>query len=121
MFRSERREFLSREIRENEKRIALTLFIEISVSRWIERCRELSRFKMARRSYRVAIKELSKGVHSNVTLMVREAIENLSSIQELPRWIENLLRSYRARFSEILMDQNCDNNYRERKLKRLDR
>ena len=94
MFRSDRREFLSREIRENEKRIALTLFIEILVSRWIKRCRELSRFKMARRSYRAAIEELSIGVHNNVTLMVREAIENLSSIQELPRWIENLSRSY---------------------------
>ena len=70
MFRSERREFQSREIRENEKRIVLTLFIEISVSRWIERCRELSRFKMARRSYQAAIEELSKGVHNNVTLMV---------------------------------------------------
>ena len=38
VFGSDRREFLSREIRENEKRIALTLFIEISIPQWIERC-----------------------------------------------------------------------------------
>ena len=31
----------SREIEKNEKEIVLTFYIEIPVSRWIERCREL--------------------------------------------------------------------------------
>ena len=39
------------EIEKNETEIALTLYIEIPVSQWIERCRELSRIKMARGSY----------------------------------------------------------------------
>ena len=34
----------------------LTLYIENSVSRWIERCRKLLRIKIARNSYRGAIK-----------------------------------------------------------------
>ena len=52
--------------------------------------------------------------------MDREAIEHLSSIHKLPRWIEKLLRSYRDKFSKTSMDRNCDNNFRERKIKRLD-
>ena len=81
-----------REIRENEKRIALTLFIEISVSRWIERCRELLRFKMARRSYRGAIERCPQQCdldgsrsyresieHTGTSSMDRESIEKLSS------------------------------------------
>ena len=93
MFRSERREFQSREIRENEKRIVLTLFIEISVSRWIERCRELSRFKMARRSYQAAIERCPQQCdldglrsyresieHTGTSSMDRESIDKLSSL-----------------------------------------
>ena len=38
--------------------------------------------------------KLSRGIHSKVISMDRAAIENLSSIQKLPRWIEKLLRSY---------------------------
>ena len=62
--------------------------------------REVSRFK----SYQM---ELLRGIHSKVTLMDREAIEHLSNIQRLPRWIKKLLRSYRDKFSKTSIDQNC--------------
>ena len=106
----------SREIKKKKKqrKIALRLYIGNHNSQWIERCREVSRFK----SYQM---ELLRGIHSKVTLMDREAIEHLSNIQKLPRWIKKLLRSYRDKFSKTSMDRNCDNNYRERKLKRLDK
>ena len=70
----------SREIKKNEVEIALTLYIEILFSRWIERHRELLRIKIARNSYRVAIEELTRGVHSKRGSMDREAIEHVSSI-----------------------------------------
>ena len=57
--------------------------------------------------------ELLRGIHSKVTLMDREAIEHLSNIQKLPRWIKKLLRSYRDKFSKTSMDRNCDNNCRD--------
>ena len=96
------------------KKIALTLYIDKYTARWIDRCREVSRIKNSQM-------ELSRGVHSKVTLMDREAIKHLLSIQKLPRWIEKFSRSYRDWFSKTLMDRNCDNSYRERNLKRLDR
>ena len=65
--------------------------------------------------------KLSRGVHNKVTSMDREAIEYLSSTHKLSQWIENLSRSYRDKFSKTLIDQNCDNSCRERKIKRLDR
>ena len=83
-------------------------------SEWIGRYREVSRFNFRQM-------ELSRGVHCKVTLMDRTAIENLSSKQNVSRWIENLSRSYRDKFSKALMDQNSINFYRERKIKRLDR
>ena len=51
---------------------------------------------------KICQKELSRGVHSKVTSMDREAIEHLLSIQKLPRWIKKLLRSYRGKFSKFL-------------------
>ena len=51
MFGKVRRPKGSREIEKNEMEIALTLYLEIPVSRWIKSCRELLRIKMARRSY----------------------------------------------------------------------
>ena len=73
------------------KKIALTLYIDKYTARWIDRCRVVSRIKNSQM-------ELSRGVHSKVTLMDREAIENLSSIQKLPWWIKKLLSSYRDKF-----------------------
>ena len=79
MFGREKREFLLREIEENEKRIALTLFIEISVSQWIERYRELLRIKIFKMSCRGAVEDLTKGVHNKVTSMDREVIEHIET------------------------------------------
>ena len=87
MFRKMRSHKGSREIEKNEMEIALTLYIEIPVYQWIERCRELLRIKIFQ-------KELSRGVYSKMTSMDRGAIKNLSSKQKLSRWIENLSRSY---------------------------
>ena len=110
-----RDDFLSREISEKWKKIALMLYID---KKWSSMDWEVSSFKI---SLDGAIEELSRGVHSKVTLMDWVAIENLSSIQKLPRWIEKLLSTYQDQFSKTSMDQNCDNSYRERKLKMLDR
>ena len=71
-----------REIKKNEWEIALNLYIEIHDSQWIKRFGEVSRFKF----WQIG------------TLMDREAIENLSSIQKLPWWIKKLLSSYRDKF-----------------------
>ena len=54
-----------------------------------------------------AIKDLSRGVHNKRISMDWEAIENLSSIQKVSRWIKQLSRS----------NWECD----KKKLKRLDR
>ena len=91
----------------NEEKIMQTLYIEIPIYRWIEKCRKLSKIKKVRNSYREGIKQLSKGVHSKRGSINREAIEHLSSIQKLPQWIEWLLRSYWdwiSRISTISMD-----------------
>ena len=77
--------------------------------------REVSRIKIRENSYQVAIENLLKGVHNKKGSMDRKAIEHLSSMQKLPRWIEKLSISYRDWISRISMDQDCDN--RERKLK----
>ena len=84
--------FYREKLEKMRKRITLTLFIEISVSRWIERCRELLRFKMARRSYRGAIERCPQQCdldglrsyresieHTGTSSMDRESIEKLSS------------------------------------------
>ena len=70
--------------RRNERNVTRTLYIEIPVSRWIERCRDLSRIKMRE----IAIEQLLR-----ICLEVSKAkgsrwIEKLSSIQKVPRWIE---------------------------------
>ena len=84
MFGKVRSQKGSREIEKNEMEITLTHYVEIPVSRWIKRCRELLRIKMARMSYQETIKKLSRGDHSKVTSRDQEAIEHLSSIQKLP-------------------------------------
>ena len=45
------------------------------------------------------------------------AIKHLSSRQKVSRWIENLLTSYRDKFSKVSMDPNCINFYWKRKIK----
>ena len=51
------------------------------------------------------------------TLMDRESVEDLSARQKVSRWIEKLSRQS----SEISMDRDCDNFYRDKKKKGLDR
>ena len=65
--------------------------------------------------------KLSRSYREVSTAKSPRWIEKLSSVQKLPRWIKKLLRSYRDKFSKTSMDRNCDNNCRERKIKRLDR
>ena len=49
--------------------------------------------------------------------MDRESVEDLSARQKVSRWIEKLSRQS----SEISMDRDCDNFYRDKKKKGLDR
>ena len=76
MFGKVRKQKGSKEIEKNETEIALTLYIEIPVSRWIEWCREQSRIKMAKMSYLATIETLSRVFHSKVTSMDQEAIKH---------------------------------------------
>ena len=55
------------------KEIALMLYIEKYEAQWIERYREVLSFKFLPNG---AIEELTKGVHSKLTSMDREAIEH---------------------------------------------
>ena len=114
VFGREIRELLLRKIGEKWKKIVLILYIDKYTTRWIGRYQEVSRIKNSQM-------ELSRGVHSNLTSMDREAIENLSSIQKLSQWIEKLLRSYRDWFLKTSMDWNYDNSYWEKMFKRLNR
>ena len=56
---------------------------------------------------------LSRGVHSKVTSMDREAIEYLSSIQKLPRWIEIMITSIEKRSSRGSIDSLAVKRYRK--------
>ena len=62
--------------------------------------RQVSRIKISRNSYRVAIEELTRGVHIKRGSTDKEDIEHIETSS---------------------MDRDCDNSYREKKLKRLDR
>ena len=90
--------FYREKLEKMRKRITLTLFIEISVSRWIERCQKLSRIKIFIISYRGANERCQQQgyldgsrsyqasiEHKKTSLMDRVAIEIES--QE-SRWIE---------------------------------
>ena len=80
----------------NERNIALTQYIETYIARWIGRCQEVTGLKNSQMSYRASIRKLSRGVHNKVISTDRETIEHLSSIQKLPRWIENLSSIYQV-------------------------
>ena len=83
---SERERCLGRwEVRKDWERsrrnVARTLFIEILVSRWIKRCRELSRIK----TREIAIKELLRCYREVSTANKLRWIEKLSSIYQASR------------------------------------
>ena len=100
----------------NERNVTQTLYIEIHVSRWIERCRELSRIKTCK----LTVEELSRIYREVFIAKGSRWIEKLSSIQKVPRWIEQLSSIQKVpRWIEQL-----SSNYREcdkKKLKRLNR
>ena len=60
----------------NERNVAQTLYIEILVSRWMERCQKLSRIK----KQEIAIEELSRVVYNKRDSMDREAVKQLSRL-----------------------------------------
>ena len=60
----------------NERNVAQTLYIEILVSRWMERCQKLSRIK----KQEIAIEELSRVVYNKRGSMDREAVKQLSRL-----------------------------------------
>ena len=71
------REVFCRErLRRNERNAAWTLYIENPVSRWIKRCRELSRIKKRE----IAIEQLSRSYRKVSTAKGTRWIEKLSSI-----------------------------------------
>ena len=79
----------SKRMREN--RVETYIYIENHKAQWIERCRELSRFK----TRETAIEKLSRICREVSTAKKAWWIEELSSIQKLPRWIEKLSSSHR--------------------------
>ena len=76
-----RRQKGSKEIEKNEVEIALTLYIEIHNSRYIERCREVSRFK-TRES---AVEELFRICWKVSTAKRSQWIKKLSRIYQASR------------------------------------
>ena len=87
----------------NERKFVWTLYIKISVSRWIERCWELSRV-----SYWRAIERCPQQIN----------FDGLRSYRAYRNFLDGS-SSYRDWISRISMDRDCDNSYREKKLKKL--
>ena len=86
---------------------------------------QVSKIKICQKELSSSYREVSiaKGArasieHTENSLVDQEVIKHLSSIQKLPWWIKKLSKSY---WDWISMDQDCDNSYQEKKLKRLDR
>ena len=92
----------------------LTLYIEVPISRWIERCREL---KKARKIYQGAIERCSQQKWLDGSRSYRESIEETETFSIDQKAVEKLSRQN----PESSMDRDCVNFCRERKLKRLDR
>ena len=120
VFGRERSEFLSREIKENERKISLRIYIEKHEGRWIERCRVVI---FDRWSYRGAIercptqsdldgsRSYQESIeHTETSSMDREAIETNS--QKL-QWIKIAKTAVEKRRSRGSIDSLAVKRYRE--------
>ena len=74
-------------------------WIERDPEKWVRNCAERLnrnlRFKNVPFSYRRAIEDLTRGVHSKDSQWIEVAIEKLSRGQKVSWWIEVAIESYR--------------------------